>query len=142
MFTNWSVPLLGLCTPTFEENNDTVLTVKDYSNRALWKKITNEDLKDIVKRLSYLMTSLHFGQEVFRDLAESWWLIVMGLLSASNNKIFWALMINAFCQLLNINHWLSIGRRLQIINAQKFGRSNIHLMYWVKILYRGKPQNI
>ena len=73
---------MGLCSPWLEDKN-TSITVTDNSNRAFMKRITNEDLENIVKRLSYLMTSLHFGAAVFRDLRESWWLIVIGLLCAS-----------------------------------------------------------
>ena len=124
-----STAVLGRCMPTFvddvgADDNATVVPPDSNPNGDAIKKGT---VKHALYRLGAFLNLRNFGERVFNDLSDTWWMIGLGFLLAFALSFIWILLMRCAA---GVMVWCSIGL-VFILAAGLFGYS-LHKYLLVK----------
>ena len=104
-----SSSFLGRCFPSFDTSADTRSSSSDVvvpgeetiDNRA----VTKSDLNTAIYRLGHFLSLQQFGERVFADLKETWWMIGVALIGACVLSFVWIVLMRYLASLMV---WTSI----------------------------------
>ena len=103
-----SKPFLGRCMPSLvdESNKDDNTTVINADQTVDGKPVKKGTLKHALTALGAFLSIRDFGERVFNDLSDSWWMIGIGLSLAFVLSFIWIILMRF---LTSIMVWTSIG---------------------------------
>ena len=102
-----SQPLLGRCLPSFSNggsDNDTVISASTEIN--IIKPITKGTLKHALTALGAFLSVRDYGERIFNDLKDTWWMVGIGLILATILSFVWIILMRFLARIMV---WLSIG---------------------------------
>ncbi len=92
--------ILGRCIPFFREKdgepitNDTILFEDGQMSSSYdGGSFTVKKLTTFVKRLADVLNLRTFGEKVIRDVIDSWWIILIGVILASIVAFLWVILM-------------------------------------------------
>ena len=109
----WYLPstaLLGRCFPSFDTSAETRSSPSDdvvipANDTIEGRDVTKKDLNTAVYRLGHFLSLQQFGERVFSDLKETWWMIGIALIGACVLSFVWIVLMRF---LASIMVWTSI----------------------------------
>lgn len=121
-----STPFLGRCLPTFlDTSNDNTTLISSNDNDGV--EVKKGTVKHAMTALGAFLSVRNFGERIFNDLSDTWWMIGIGFCLAFVLSFTWILLMR---WLTSFMVWLSLGL-IFVIVAGLFGYS-LHRYLQVK----------
>ena len=99
-----SKSVLGRCVPSITEDEfDESNIAEDPNSKVTWQK-----LKEGVENLANLLGLKDIATNVFNDLKDNWWTILIGLIMSSFVSFLWIV-------LMRYNHFKDISDMLKLV---------------------------
>lgn len=122
-----STAILGRCMPTLTAIGDDNATVIDSSSNPSGETVKKGTVKQALTALGAFLSVRDFGERIFNDLKDTWWMIGIGFIMACILSFIWILLMR---WVAGIMVWLSIGL-IFVMVAGLFGYS-LHRYLLVK----------
>ena len=104
----WYLPstaLLGRCFPSFDTSAETRSSPSDdvvipAGDTIEGRDVTKKDLNTAVYRLGHFLSLQQFGERVFSDLKETWWMIGIALIGACVLSFVWIVLMRFLASIM------------------------------------------